>query len=410
MAFSTAISGIKAAQANLDVVSNNIANASTVGFKASRAQFAEIYANSVSGGSNAGQGVELTEIRADFSQGSLDFTGSGLDLAISGNGFFIVSNGGASEYTRAGSFLVDRDGFLTNESGNRLQGYQGNTDGVITGELGDLFIDTTLVDPKVTSKVTITSNLDSREATPTTTPFASTDPTSYNSTTSTTIYDSLGNSHVLQLYYVKTATANTWDVYTSVDGGTPPAATQISFDPDGTLAAASNNSIAITTPAAELLSAAGVATGAADLTYTVDILATTQLGTDFSVNSATQDGYGAGQLISFEFDDTGTAFARYTNGQSRAIGQVALASFRNNNGLQPVGGSNYVESFGSGSPNIGVPGNSGRGDIQASAVEQANVDITQELVNLIVAQRNFQANAQVISTEDQATQAVINLR
>ena len=255
MAFSTAISGIKAAQANLDVISNNIANASTVGFKASRAQFAEIYASSVSGGSNAGQGVELTEIRADFSQGSLDFTGNGLDLAISGNGFFIVSNGGASEYTRAGSFLVDRDGFLTNESGNRLQGYQGNTDGVITGELGDLFIDTTLVDPKVTSKVTITSNLDSREAAPATTPFAPTDPTSYNSTTSTTIYDSLGNSHVLQLYYVKTATANTWDVYTSVDGGTPPAATQISFDPDGTLAAASNNSIAITTPAAELLSA-----------------------------------------------------------------------------------------------------------------------------------------------------------
>jgi flagellar hook protein FlgE len=410
MAFSTAISGIKAAQANLDVISNNIANASTVGFKASRAQFAEIYASSVSGGSNAGQGVELTEIRAEFSQGSLDFTGSGLDLAISGDGFFIVSNGGASEYTRAGSFKVDRDGFLTNEAGNRLQGYQGNSDGVITGELGDLFIDTTLVDPKVTSKVAITSNLDSREATPTTTPFASTDPTSYNSTTSTTIYDSLGNSHVLQLYYVKTATANTWDVYTSVDGGTPPAATQISFDPDGTLAATSNNSIAITTPAAELLSAAGVATGAADLTYTVDILATTQLGTDFSVNSAIQDGYGAGQLISFEFDDSGTAFARYTNGQSRAIGQVALASFRNNNGLQPVGGSNYVESFGSGSPNIGAPGNSGRGDIQASAVEQANVDITQELVNLIVAQRNFQANAQVISTEDQATQAVINLR
>ena len=291
-----------------------------------------------------------------------------------------------------------------------MQGYQGNSDGVITGELGDLFIDTTLVDPKVTSKVAITSNLDAREAAPATTPFASTDPTSYNSTTSTTIYDSLGNSHILQLYYVKTATANTWDVYTSVDGGTPPAATQISFDPDGTLATASANSIAITTPAAELLSATGVATGAADLVYSVDILATTQLGSDFSVNSAIQDGYGAGQLISFEFDDSGTAFARYTNGQSRAIGQVALASFRNNNGLQPVGGSNYVESFGSGSPNIGVPGNSGRGDIQASAVEQANVDITQELVNLIVAQRNFQANAQVISTEDQATQAVINLR
>jgi flagellar hook protein FlgE len=410
MAFSTAISGIKAAQANLDVISNNIANASTVGFKASRAQFAEIYASSVSGGSNAGQGVELTEIRAEFSQGSLDFTGSGLDLAISGNGFFIVSNAGTSEYTRAGSFQVDRDGFLTNESGNRLQGYQGNTDGVITGELGDLFIDTTLVDPKVTSKVTITSNLDSREAVPTTATFAPTDPTSYNSTTSTTIYDSLGNSHVLQLYYVKQSAANTWKVHTSVDGGTPPAATTITFDSDGTLATNSANAISITTPANELLSASGVATGAAALAYSVDILATTQLGSDFSVNSAIQDGYGAGQLISFEFDDSGTAFARYTNGQSRAIGQVALASFRNNNGLQPVGGSNYVESFGSGGPNIGVPGNSGRGNIQSSAVEQANVDITQELVNLIVAQRNFQANAQVISTEDQATQAVINLR
>ncbi len=403
MAFSTAISGINAAQSDLDVISNNIANASTVGFKASRTQFAEIYANSLlgSGSGNAGQGVELTEIRTEFSQGNLEFTNNGLDLAISGNGFFVVSNDGAAEYTRAGSFRVDREGFLTNESGSRLQGYQVSSQGAITGELGDLFIDTTLVNPQPTSSVDLISNLDSRELPPTVTPFASNDPNTYNSTTSTTVFDELGNSHVLQLYYVKSA-ANTWDIYSTVDGGTAAGPTPVTFNPDGSLATGGTLSITVT--------AADLGTGAGDLTFDVDNTQTTQFGTDFAVSSIVQDGFGAGQLISFDFDESGVAFARYTNGQSRAIGQVALANFRNNNGLQPIGNTNYVETFSSGSANVGEPGTAGRGVIQASAVEQANVEITQELVNLIVAQRNFQANAQVISTEDQVTQAVINLR
>ena len=403
MAFSTAISGINAAQSDLDVISNNIANASTVGFKASRTQFAEIYANSLlgSGSGSAGQGVELTEIRTEFSQGNLEFTNNGLDLAISGNGFFVVSNDGAAEYTRAGAFRVDREGFLTNEQGSRLQGYQVSSEGAITGELGDLFIDTTLVNPNPTSTVTLISNLDSREVPPTVTPFAATDPNTYNSTTSTTVFDELGNSHVLQLYYVKSA-ANTWDIYSTVDGGTPTGPTAVTFNPDGSLATGGTLSITV--------ASADWGTGAGDLTFDVDNTQTTQFGTDFAVSSIVQDGFGAGQLISFDFDESGIAFARYTNGQSRAIGQVALANFRNNNGLQPIGNTNYVETFSSGSANVGEPGTAGRGVIQASAVEQANVEITQELVNLIVAQRNFQANAQVISTEDQVTQAVINLR
>ena len=405
MAFSTAISGINAAQSDLNVISNNIANSSTVGFKVSRAQFAEIYANSLlgSGAGNSGQGVELTEIRTEFSQGNIEFTNNGLDLAISGNGFFVISNEGAAEYTRAGSFRVDREGFVTNEAGGRLQGYQVSDNGQITGELGDLFIDTTLVSPNPTSDVGLTSNLDSREAAPSVSPFDATDPDTYNSTTSTTIYDSLGNSHVLQLYYVKTANPGEWEVYSAIDGTdvTPGTTPTLTFDANGALSSGGTFT----------LSAVDFGNGS-DATgdIVIDSTSTTQFGTDFAISSIVQDGYGAGQLISFDFDDSGVAFARYTNGQSRAIGQVALANFRNNNGLQPIGNTNYVETFASGSANVGEPGTAGRGVIQASAVEQANVEITQELVNLIIAQRNFQANAQVISTEDQVTQAVINLR
>lgn len=409
MAFSTAISGINAAQSDLDVISNNIANASTVGFKASRAQFAEIYANSLlgSGAGNAGQGVELTEIRTEFSQGNLEFTNNGLDLAISGNGFFVVSNDGAAEYTRAGSFRVDREGFLTNESGGKLQGFQVSDQGTVTGELGDLFIDTTLINPNPTSNVTLISNLDSREVAPAIAfDPAAIDPAMYNATTSTTVYDSLGNSHVLQLYYVKAAApAVDWSVYATLDGAaatTTPAPAVVSFDANGAIDPTSNITFTVDN--------FDFGNGSTPQTITIDSSATTQFGTDFAVSSIVQDGFGAGQLISFDFDESGVAFARYTNGQSRAIGQVALANFRNNNGLQPIGNTNYVETFSSGSANVGEPGTAGRGVIQASAVEQANVEITQELVNLIVAQRNFQANAQVISTEDQVTQAVINLR
>jgi len=408
MSFSTAISGVNASTKDLNVISNNIANASTTGFKASKAQFAEVFASSLlgSGAAATGQGVALTEIRADFSQGNIEFTSNALDLAISGNGFFVIqSDDGGREFTRAGAFRVDRAGFLTNAQGNRLQGFQANIDGQITGELDDLFIDTTLIEPLASGEVSVIQNLDSRDEVLDTTLFDNGDPLTYSASTSTTVYDSLGNSHVLDLFYVKTA-AGEYDVYTALDGTlTTPAGSPngtLEFDSSGQLTAPVGGDVTIPTIA--------LGNGATDLDLSLNLGQTTQFGTNFAVSSIVQDGYGAGQLIAFEFDETGVAFARFTNGQSRAIGQVALASFRNNNGLQPVGDTAFAETFSSGTPTIGSPGTGGRGAIQSSAVETANVDITKELVSLIIAQRNFSASAQVIQANDQLTQTIINLR
>lgn len=424
MSFSTAISGVNAATSDLNVISNNIANASTTGFKASSAEFAEIFASSLlgSGAAATGQGVVLAEIRTDFSQGNIEFTSNALDLAISGNGFFVIEgDDGGREFTRAGGFRVDREGFLVNAQGQRLQGFQATPSGEITGAIDDLFIDTTLIEPAASTEVTLTSNLDARDiAPPATTPFDPTDPLSYNSATSTTIYDSLGNSHVVNVYFRKDLTPlaappseTSYSIYTTIDGeqlytdaATPNG--QIGFNSSGQLTTVPASA---TTNVWAPKDANGVANGAdATATIDIDLNATTQFGTDFAVSSIVQDGFGAGQLIAFEIDESGVAFARFTNGQSRAIGQVALASFRNNNGLQPIGDTNFSETFASGSPTIGSPGSGGRGAVQSSAVESANVDITAELVNLIIAQRNFQANAQVIQANDQLTTAIINLR
>jgi len=429
MSFSTAISGVNAATSDLNVISNNIANASTTGFKASRAEFAEVFASSLlgSGAAATGQGVVLSEIRADFSQGNIEFTSNALDLAISGNGFFVVEgDDGGRQFTRAGGFRVDREGFLVNAQNQRLQGFQANADGEITGAIDDLFIDTTLIEPQKSLEVRITGNLDSRDTAPTT-EFDPADPLTYNSATSTTVYDSLGNSHVLNVYYVKDAVAagagaTSYSIFTTIDGEalyddttTPPTANgNLAFDSSGQILGIPSPEISTDAwiPKGPDGTTPNGAVGGDDNTNAVlvNLTATTQFGTDFAVSSITQDGFGAGQLIAFEFDASGVAFARFTNGQSRAIGQVALANFKNNNGLQPTGDTNFSETFTSGSPTIGAPGSGGRGTVQSSAVESANVDITAELVNLIIAQRNFQANAQVIQANDQLTSAIINLR
>lgn len=424
MAFSTAISGINAATADLGVISNNIANASTTGFKTSRAEFADVYATSLLGaGSNAiGKGVSLAGVTQEFGQGNITFTNNSLDLAINGNGFFQLSVEGAIEYTRAGNFQVDREGFLVSNQNARLQGFQVDASGDVTGQLGDIQIDTSLIDPNQTGVVNLTSNLDSREVTPGTgfatsgpydafgAPATSPNPADFNATTSTTIYDSLGNPHVLSLYYVKTANPNEWEVYSLIDGQSQNAGAPqtLQFTSNGQFDPASATDVAITgwTP----VDTTGAVNGSATQDFTVDLLQTTQFGTAFSVSSVIQDGFAAGQLRGLEIDESGVAFARYTNGESRALGQVALASFNNQNGLQPVGDTNWVETFSSGSPNVGEPGTSGLGVVQSAALEDSNVEITQELVDLIIAQRNFQANAQVIQSEDAITQTVINLR
>ncbi len=421
MAFDTAISGINAASADLNVISNNIANASTVGYKTSRAEFADVFATSLlgAGGNAIGKGVSLSAVTQEFGQGNISFTDNALDLAISGGGFYQLSVDGALQYTRAGNFKVDREGFVVSNAGSRLQGFQVNATGDVTGQLGDIQIDTSLLDPNPTGLVDLTSNLDSREVPPTV-PFGgpfdafalpptAPDPSSFNATTSTTVYDGLGNPHVLSLYFVKTATPNEWEVHSLVDGVTTSGPDTLTFQSNGQFDPLTLP-VEVNITGWQPLNAAGVGTGADPQDITVSLSDTTQFGTPFAVSSVVQDGFSAGQLRGLEIDSTGIAFARFTNGESRALAQIALANFNNPNGLQPIGDTNWVETFASGPSNVGAPGTSGLGVIQSAALEESNVEITAQLVDLIIAQRNFQANAQVIQAEDAVTQTVINLR
>jgi len=410
MAFTTALSGVNAAQSDLDVISNNIANSSTTGFKTGRAEFGDVYAQSLLGTSTPtpGQGVKVTGITQQFSQGDLEFTDNALDVAINGDGFFQVKENGVVEYTRAGAFKIDKDGYISTVSGARVQGFQVDaTTGAVTGNIGDIQTQTALLDPKASTTATITGNLNAGATAPTTTPFSATDSTSYNSTTSLAVFDSKGNSHTLDLYFVKTATANQWDVYSYIDGtsttanATTALITALPFSTAGAYDATGNKGTA---------TIAQDEAGAASLSIALDITGLTQYGTNFAVTTAAQNGYSAGQLSSIEVSEYGLVSARYSNGISSAMGQFALADFQNPNGLQPVGSTNWIETFKSGMPVLNKAGNANLGLIQGFALEQSNVAITQELVDLIVAQRNFQANAQVVQAEDAITQTIINMR
>ena len=409
MAFTTALSGVNAAQSDLDVISNNIANSSTTGFKTGRAEFGDVYAQSLLGTTTPtpGQGVKVTGITQQFSQGDLEFTDNALDVAINGDGFFQVKDQGVVEYTRAGAFKIDKDGYVSTTSGARVQGFQvDSATGKVSGEIGDIQTQTALLDPKATSTTTITSNLDARATVPATAVFSETDPTSYNSTTSLAVFDSKGNSHTLDLYFIKTATANQWDVKTYLDGSatTAGAITALPFTTAGAYDSAGGGGdkgkINITQTVA----------GAVDLTIALDITGLTQYGSNFAVTTAKQNGYSAGQLSSIEVNEYGLVSARYSNGISSEMGQFALADFGNVNGLQPVGSTNWIETYKSGMPVLNKAGDNALGLIQGFALEQSNVAITQELVDLIVAQRNFQANAQVVQAEDAITQTIINMR
>ncbi len=421
MAFDTAVSGINAATADLGVIGNNIANSSTTGFKTSRAEFADVYATSLlgAGGNAIGKGVSLSGVTQEFTQGNIAFTNNALDLAINGNGFFLLSDDGAAAYTRAGNFQVDREGFIVTNQGQRLQAFQVNNAGEINGQVGDLQLDTSLIDPEPTNLVSLTANLDSRSVPPTI-PFGGPhdafavppvvpDPESFNATTSVTIYDGLGNSHVMSLYFVKTANPNEWQVHSLVDGVTTSGPDTLNFQSNGQFDP-STLPIDLNVTGWNPLNEAGIPTGASPQDFNISLSDLSQFGAEFAVSSATQDGFTTGQLYGLEIDDSGVVFARYTNGQARSLGQVAIAGFSNPNGLQPLGDTTWAETFSSGVATLGEPGSSGLGVLQSGALEGSNVDITQQLVNMIVAQRNFQANAQVIQTEDTITQTVINLR
>lgn len=406
MTFRTALSGLNAASADLNVTSHNIANVATVGFKGSRAEFAEVFATSPFGLSRTaiGNGVRTAAVAQQFSQGSIEFTDNGLDIAISGGGFFRLSDNGAGVYSRAGNFQADRDGFVINPAGHRVQVFppiQG-TDTFDSGRIVDLQVAVGDAAPRATTTIDLGLNLPANSAQPITTPFDASDPLSYNHTTSLTVYDSLGASHVATLYFVRTANENEWEVHSFIDGNAVGTPTTINYSETGNLITPANGQIA--------LPAYDPGTGAADLEITLDLLASTQYGETFSVSELAQDGFTTGRLTGIETSPTGVVFARFTNGQSQALGQLVLASFANPQGLQELGDNVWGETFESGQPLLGTAGSGSFGLTQSGALEASNVDLTAQLVNMITAQRNFQANAQMISTQDQVTQTVINIR
>jgi len=403
MSFNIALSGLNAASAELSATTNNIANSNTTGFKSSRAEFADVYAQAYQGisATATGNGVRLAQVQQQFSQGNLDYTNNSLDLAINGQGFFTVSNGGNLQYTRDGSFNVDNAGYVVTSQNARLQVYPATGElSFNTGGLSDLRLDNSGGLPKATSQIALNVNLQA-DATAPTTAFDANDPSSYSKATSTTVYDSLGTARTGTIYFAKdAATPNTWNSYLYVDGTQVGDVQPISFDGTGKLTspAGGNLSFGTYTPP----------NGANALPLSVDLSASTQYGGSYSINSLSQDGYGSGQLSGIDVDKSGIIQARYTNGRSTALGKIALTNFANPQGLQKVGDTSWAETYASGASLRGEAGTGGLGLIQSGALEASNVDITQELVRLITAQRNFQANAQAISTENSITQTIIN--
>lgn len=405
MPFRTALSGLNAASADLRVTGNNIANASTTGFKQSRAEFADVFAASSSGISSTaiGTGVRLSGVTQQFGQGNIDFTGNNLDLALNGQGFFVLSDAGSQVFSRAGAFQVNRDGFVVNPSGQRLQAYPpSNAAGTSfsTGVLSDLQLDASEAPPRATTEVAATLNLSANSADVSAVPFDADDPETFNYTTSLTTYDSLGQAHTATLYFRNTGALD-WEARLAVDGQVVGGAQPLTFGADGTV-------IAPTTGVS--FGAHDPGNGAEPLDISFDFTAATQFGSVSNVSALRQDGFTTGRLSSIEISDTGVIQARFTNGQSTALGQVALANFPNPQGLQQFGNNAWGAAFGAGEVVLGSAGSGNFGAIQSGGLEGANVDLAAQLVSLITAQRNFQANAQVISTADTVTQTIINLR
>jgi flagellar hook protein FlgE len=421
MSFSTALSGLNAAANNLSVTGNNIANANTTGFKESRSEFVDAYANSVGGVSKTqpGAGVRVAEVAQQFTQGNVDLTGNSLDLAINGEGFFTLTNNptdlNSLVYSRAGAFEVSKDGIVTNNQGQALLAYKPNgttvADGFSAGVLTTVSLNTGAGLPTATTKVDASVNLDANSPA-ITTAFDPLDSSTYTNQTSVTIYDSLGVSHKLTTYFVAgTATPPTrdWtahhyitdDPLVPVTVDTAPAT--LTFDSNGKLTVPANGQV-------PLVSWAPPGSSAAPITAIMDYTGSTHLSSSFSVNTLKQDGLAAGRLTGISVDDAGIVFARFSNGGTTPLGKVALTRFANPQGLTKLGDTTWGQSSASGVPIPGGAGESKFGLIQSGALEQSNVDLSKQLVNLIIAQQAYQANSQTISTENSIMQTILNIR
>lgn len=405
MSFNIALSGMNAATTSLGVISNNIANANTTGFKSSRSEFADlvISGNQALQARDIGGGVSTADARQQYNQGTIQFTDNALDLAISGNGFFTINRAGVEHYTRDGSFQVNAEGFLVTSQGDRLQGFAPLTGGGFnTAEFTDLQLSTQESAPQTTNNISAALNLPADADVPAIAAFDPADPDSYNHATSITIFDSLGAPHAATLYFSQTATDNEWTMNVAIDGTDIGSPTPVTFDNTG----------AITAPAGGLVTFAGltVGTGTAPQDITLNLSAASQFGSTFAVSDISQDGFANGQLNGIEFSTSGILLARYSNGQTVELGQIALSNFRNLDGLQTAGENAWRATPDAGAVRRGEAGSGDFGSLRSGALEASNVDLTEQLVNMITAQRSFQANSQVITTMDQITQAALQLR
>ena len=546
MSFNIALSGIRAASQDLEVTGNNIANASTTGFKESRTEFGDVYTSSVgnSGTLAVGSGVRVQNIAQQFGEGNISFTDNLLDLAISGTGFFVTSTNGEQGFTRSGTFGVDEEGLVVNNSNGRLQGFGVDANGNLNNLISDIEVSSTNLQPRTTEQVRTEVNVDSRKSPPqtafiipaarvalngsfdtqgasiivrnpqgvaatlvlataansgddsaasvsqvlnnapgvkseinalgnveiildegyilvdnpdvagapaldlsTTTELAigfnPLDSTTFNHTTPTVIFDSLGNSHVLQQYFIKqpydpsntgVQPANAWQVVSLIDGQNvgvaddplDPVATatvqvqNLFFTPNGSFDDVASDDIDIVnwTPlnnsgvpiGAVGPLPAGAAIGIESSNFNVSLTGSSQVSGEFEVRAGSQDGTTTGRLAGLTISDEGVLIARYTNGQNRNLAQIALADFANAQGLSPTGSTSWIETADSGVPLIGPPGTASLGYIESGALEDSNVDLSEQLVNLIIAQRNFQANSKTIETADSVTQTILNIR
>ncbi len=402
--FSIALSGLSAASSALDVTSNNISNANTVGFKNSQAEFADVYASGAVNlnTSTGGEGVRVVTAAQQFTQGDISTTSTPLDMAINGNGFFTLNSPSGTVYTRNGQFSEDQTGNVITSTGQFLQVYPPLPNGGFnTGALQNLNLETAQSAPVPTTGGNVILNLPSNDpAIPAATVFNPADPTTYSQSTSTTVYDSLGNSYPATLYFTQTTTPGTWAVNMTVNGQSAGPAQTLTFSATGQVSSAPSLTFGGFSPA----------DGAtAPMSMAFNFAQTTQYGTQFAVTSIIQNGYTTGQLSTVSVDPTGVVSAVYTNGRTTELGQLAIANFPNPQGLQQLGDTNWAQTFSSGTVVQGTANSAGFGSIQSSALESSNVDLTTELVNMITEQRAFQANAQVITTADQMSQTVIGI-
>lgn len=437
MSFNTGLSGLNAARADLDVTANNIANANTTAFKRSTATFADVFSNTQGGSvDKAGNGVRLAQISQQFDQGMIEDSNSNLHLAVNGNGFFTLQGETGTVYSRDGAFLLDEEGFLVNSAGLKVQAFppvdtgDDNTTEVLfsNGVLADVQLDRNIGRPSATQNVNLGLNFRA-DIEPAPGGGAAIDPAdqaSFDYTNTITVFDSIGNPHSVSIYAKRTGdnqysakayldgTALEFAVGNDVDGDGDATndvtdLLNLTFSADGTLESLTPQGGTAAMGTAQLMANARPLNGAEDLALTFDFAGSSMLGSSFSITSQSQDGFSTGRPTGLEIDSEGTITAGYTNGRVEVLGKIALATFGNQQGLQSVGSNGFVETPESGKAALGEAGTSTLGLIQSGGLETSNVDISQQLVRLITAQRNFQASSRVISTNDQITQTAINL-